>query len=831
MLFILPHISEFPDRFHEEELFRVWGSEAVETAKVKNLPTIESFFDREWITRYFLTINFGHFLLVTSRIFFDSWITSLNFTNSLIGILICIMIFFLGKIMYGNLAGSLCGFFSASSILLIHRVKCGATAQNFGMLLIAISVYLFYLSIKKYNYRKLFISLIGITIGISFFSWVACMITLLIIIFFNAIEFFLNKISYSKESITQKLTYWTVKNYILFISVTTISILIFWKLLIAYLKLPECPLIKFAQIFRFLPFINKSFSYKLPLFRYSLSYNFFCFIGLTFLCSIPVFKDIFADINLYLPGRSLISPFIAILFIIGIFLAIRRKLLADKLNLISIFLLFSIFILRFDHEKFNYIIVALPFILTLSSTSLIYILNLLKLKIQKSNSLILKYLCVSCVLIIILSVGYSGYSSYNYIYSDFNWKENLGSTIFKTPEVVNFIDSNSNPKDCFIVIGGEYTFPLGPFLFLTREKKYKTEIFMSLINKFDKGPNELKKREIKTLKKYNEIYYILAKGPYLIGNPGEPYHTEYRWELFESTHPLLMPVKTFYFNSGTPSVEIYKVTRETPRNKIVNWAAADNSQKELFLDRSANLDSIWIKGPAVNPSVEAGKEKIDLNIALKEDCQLFLNLNKTKSKILISSSLYEKEHLNNAYEFKNVTAGMDPGGSGGKCIQLDSAGEGYIIYKIESPYKIRKLIIQSSPRIYNDFLRKNCVSAWYSIDNKEYVKIYELRSTGLPYLNRWKQKFMKWTHPFNKQSYHTISNLVTDKIYIKFLLEGNKGESQIWANEDHPLKITAELETKGLKRIEFSSGLNKILFKNNLNQTSQLKLILSNSDL
>ena len=222
------------------------------------------------------------------------------------------------------------------------------------------------------------------------------------------------------------------------------------------------------------------------------------------------------------------------------------------------------------------------------------------------------------------------------------------------------------------------------------------------------------------------------------------------------------------------------------------------------------LEAIQIEGEAENLTL-SGDEGI-VTIPMKTFSSMKATIAFDEGSRILFEPLFDSEsYRDEAFYVANLSLKkMDERGF----LELDGAS-GYLIYKLESPFPIERLEMRSNPRVFNDVERKNAVSAFYSVDGREYKKIYEVRSDGSGDWVVYHDPVTGSTFhngTYERETYHALYP-GSPHVYVKFLLEGKAGEVQLWSTKrdwNHWLMFDAWVDTSSLPRPEPGEGLNRL---------------------
>lgn len=152
-----------------------------------------------------------------------------------------------------------------------------------------------------------------------------------------------------------------------------------------------------------------------------------------------------------------------------------------------------------------------------------------------------------------------------------------------------------------------------------------------------------------------------------------------------------------------------------------------------------------------------------------------LTSSKMSFKIIFEPKKWKKE----IFDQQNLICQEAEGGNF-LWVRPKTSSGGYLVYKIESPYLIKKIESITNPRIHNDREKKNFLRFSYSVDGIKYYKIYELRSKG----------YGTMTGIFETPMDNTIQPK-SKVVYLRF--DFSEENAQLWATRKHPIIFNVEV--------------------------------------
>jgi hypothetical protein len=757
------------------------------------------------------------------------------FLASLVGFLTVIVTYYAGKTMYGRTVGFLSALLLGSSLFFVIQTRTASGFLAIAPLMAILAAYLFYTAHKTKDRKYLWYC--GLALGLSFFNGYPLSFLIIPILGF----FFLWNFRFGSflRNFTKVRTIWKqsidgsgesallgLRDYI---TMAIVAISLFMLLTVAWSLYANVPAM---DTYNEISGPRTLGQMRLDNLDAIISQKGTGYFGLTWLPQTTewkiatekrYWKVIFLEMDPWeslngvhdqqqLAGRPMVAPFATIFFFAGILAMLWRRSMADKLCLVWLGVTKFAFTLPMGFAPRS-LMIAAPVIYLTAAVGLVYSFQLLEKKIGR----IYREEKVRKVLMVLFAGGllFTVSMTYGEVFREYYGMDANIERLVGTNEVGRYISENSNPNDTVLVLGEIMAVPYDAIFLSTSGKPYKVLYWWDdvLLGKLGgRGPSgtiapKLDDWEKEVLKNNSEIIYVFATGARYNKIPGWNLYDQPPWNEFEELHPGIEPVKRTYFSNGIPSSVVYVVNRSTPRNNYLTLRSKPDS--EFYSSSDDNISFINIQGGGKNPYLLIGNDSFTLPMDVPPSMEVSITFDKN-SRILFEPLIESKDYEKDIFEQKNL---IFMAGAGRSFLELDGSS-GYLIYKIESPFKIERLDIRTNPRVFNDRNRKNAISAYYSTDNKSYKRIYEVRSSGNSDWANYRDQITgnTWNNGiYDRETYDVIypdSNIV----YIKFSFEGYPGEAQLWSRGEgnHWLMFDAKVDTSSMKKFEVKKGLNTV---------------------
>lgn len=523
-----------------------------------------------------------------------------------------------------------------------------------------------------------------------------------------------------------------------------------------------------------------------------------------------LYKAFFFDMNVprqghqhFLAGRAMLSPFLSPFFIVGILIALKQRKNFDKMLILWLAIVFFFYGFVADFQV-RYFLVVAPAIYVISARGMIYL-------VEKTNKLLF-FLLLIMVVIPYLLITYRDY----YVFlpkQAFKFEQYDGQE-----EMANFIKNNYDPKETFLVMGNVWNLPPQNFVFYTWKKNYQwyfwdyrskpvlyTPIERDVIDanastvgeKFQVQKfNDWEREKLKTHKK---IIYIF--GFYNIDlTPTR------EWLFFQKIRPFLEPKKIILAANGLPQIGIYEVTPDLLSITGLQFSLAENNLQKFIVGAPTETKAIILTGKTERPKIFLNESTLELPVTIYPSEKMTIIFDdknyseKNSASFVFNPSFSGNNFAADLYRGENVTnvpsASLVIGGQNQK---------GELVYKLEAPQPINKLNILFFPIILNDEQKKNYLRLSYTIDEKTYKTIYELKSDGSG----------GWVGLWEKQERLIISPK-TKVVYLKFELSSD--QAQLSSSDTQTMSFEGEFNWSP-KPLVIQPGENRLWFTGGGEQT------------
>jgi hypothetical protein len=463
-------------------------------------------------------------------------------------------------------------------------------------------------------------------------------------------------------------------------------------------------------------------------------------------------------------GQPGISFLIALSMLFGLTTMVHTKSMADRLLLCAMMVLaiFIFFLLFFDTR---YMMVTLPILYLIAGVGT---QQFMKVMLKNVQNRIFIFLFIG---ILLYGLGYVVYKNYNYYFQEYAARDGYLGRFYGRVQAGNYVAKNYEPKDTFIILGDKLTVPEDIFTFATYPKSFEYKFWEDIKNSYKDFEDEVFKRKEK-------MVFIFSNGHDFLEMPGFRYGEPVSWDEFENLYPYIPPSHTISSARGWPVISVFELHKADANARIAPLLknANDLDLKIAGLKLSGGIKKYDLK-------INGSDQKLHLDILPSMEV-LFLP-NKT-GKLKFAPYFKDANYTRDIFEQKNIILSKEDS----RYLELSSSGEGYVVYKIESPTKMMSLDIETHPRLYNDVAKLNSITALYSYDGIAYSVLYKAKSNGSD----------KWDLHFYRDTFHTI-HPNAKVVYIKFILKGKQGQSQLWSpppvepiGKHYTMKFVAKIE-------------------------------------
>lgn len=731
---------------------------------------------------------------------------------SFLGFLTVLVTYYTGKAMYGWSVGILSALLIGTSLFFVIQTRTASGYLVIAPLMTVLVTCLFYTAHKKEEKRYLWYS--GIALGFGFFNGYPTSFLLIPILGF----FTLWNFSFRNRKVLLKL-----RDYLIMVF---LAVSMFIALTIGWSKYANLPaLATYHQIIE-----DRTLGQLRMRNVTEIMANKGDYFGITWLPKNKEWKIatekrfwrvIFWEMDPWetlegthnqqqLAGRPMVAPFATVFFFIGILTMIWQRSMADKFCLVwlAVTKFAFTFVAGFTPRL---LMAAAPVIYLTAAVGLMRSLEFLEKKSKNMRKVLL--------ILIVGGLAFTAYKAYREVFHEYYGMDGNINHYVGTYELGRYIGYNFNPEDTILVLGEISAIPYDAIFLYTSGKPYKVLYWWDDILKEKlggRGPagitvSKLNEWEKEILKNKSNIIYIFATGARYNKIPGWNLYNQVEWNEFKELHPGLEPVKKVYFSNGIPASELYVVSRSTPKSNYLS-VKGDNLNSDFYSSSEGYVSFIKIRGGGKNPTLSIGNNSFILPMDVSPSMEASISFDKN-SRIIFEPLFNSQDYEKDIFEQKNLALVKSEDKSFLEMIDQSA----YLIYKIESPFKIERLDIRTDPRLFNDKMKKNIISASYSTDNKEYKKIYEVRSDGSGHWAVYRDLITGKT--FNNGIYEreTYSVIYPDSnvVYIKFNFEGFPKEAQFWSRreDNHWLMFDARVDTSSLKKPEVKKGLNTLRAK------------------
>ncbi len=730
------------------------------------------------------------------------------FLSAFFGLLTVLAVYFTGREFYSKEVGFLSGIILSSMLLFALISRSGSGFYTLQTFFFVLTVF-FFLSAHR-DKKFVYLLLSGISTAFLFFNGYPTGYTILPILLLYLIVI-------STKSFKKNTFRFGIKEYLaagsVFISVF-IALAVLWSL---YANLAPLNVLDAIASTR-AAYQNQYFSPNTLEIKLKTILNFF----MTVFIQTPVIESLRGThIQLNIIRHPIISPLISVFFITGLYCITRRRNPADILFIVwsgLSLIIFTVFLKSYPRTLFF----VLPAISIIAANGIVYIVKWFD-RFRNDKKILKSYVSIFLVMGLALNAYYIQHDMFTYVYGTMGGNINR---FYGMSAVATYINQNGEPEKTEVVLGDSILTPYDAFYFYTYGKPYPVlywwdDLLYKELGGRGDAVNKLYAWETQVLSEKEKIYYLFAVGGKYNEIPGWNLWQQVEWGEFKELHPDLQPVKRIFFPNGIPALELYEVNRTTQPNNHITLDVQDNSEFSIQSASDGYVKFIKIKGAASNLSIldENQSMVIPMNILPGMEVSITHDEN---SRILFEPLFLSENYRNEIYMEEKIYLKENAGWLG----LNDTSGD--LMYKIEAPYRIEKLSIRSNPRVFNDKRKRNSVSMYYSMDGKNFQKVYEVRSDGTGNWTVYSDPITGAAFNdgiYERESYNIIypQNRI---VYILFRLEGAAGEAQLWsANEEHSLMFDAEMDTSFAPKLKLKKGLNR--FKVHAENSTAVKLTIA----
>lgn len=439
-------------------------------------------------------------------------------------------------------------------------------------------------------------------------------------------------------------------------------------------------------------------------------------------------KAFFIDMNVprqghqhFLAGRAMLPLPLSLFFLLGILKAVVKRKDEDKMLLLWTGIIF-LFYLFFADFQIRYFVIIAPIIYILTAQGMVWLA-------EKINKRIFTALLV-------LILGFYLYGTYKDYYvvlpkQAFKLEQYEGQE-----EMANFVKNNYDPKETFIVMGNVWSLPPQNFIFYTWEKKYELYYWDYLLNKVFYTPvgddviktNGLSPGEKFQVEEFNnwekEKLKTFKKFVYIFGFYNIDLTPTREWLLFRQIRPYLQLRKIIFATNGLPQLGIYEENLATLKIGSQGFSLLPNEPQTFNSSSEAEVKSILFAGETEKPVFFINGLSWELPVttypseymAVVFGGKSFFSLNPSFSTNNFKADTYRATNVTNFPSASLVVGGVNQPSE--------------LVYQLGAPQPINKLNILFFPRIFHDIEEQNYLWLSFSSDDKNYQKIYELKSNG-----------------------------------------------------------------------------------------------------
>ena len=541
-----------------------------------------------------------------------------------------------------------------------------------------------------------------------------------------------------------------------------------------------------------------------------------------FIGVIPFTQGLLTHPHQSLPGAPIIEPFVAVFFLAGLVIALRKWTLGDRLCLawVGIGLALPTF---FSWFQPRYTMLALPAIALLAARATPPTVT----RLQRFVSTFWTRLPQLAWGVVLLGVTATLVSSAYSYFGKFASRDGYLLQSVGQAEVGQLVSRLARPEDALVVLGDKVLTNEKQLFFNTGGQHYPFMFWWddllsgTLGGRGELAWSRLGSWEQKVLKEKQKIFYVFGVGPYYYEQPGWNFYKQHDWSEFKQLHPKLDPIRTVYFKSGIPALEIYMVDRSTPRYTSLS-KQGEPGRLEFTSDRHSRFDYLKIEGATRGLNWISQDQSVTLPLASTPGQTLTVTFG-PRSRSELSVSFDSDRFHRDVYQLENLT--RDPE----KPRLVLNAERGRLVYRISAPSKIEKIRLIAMPNLHHDVQRQNRFTIAYSLDGSDYRPVWTEQSDGS---GRWTRVIDQSFPPYQSNEYwiEVLREIRPDveTVFIAFELSGKPKEVELWADAaaGHPMLISASFDGSRLPTPACRKGFNVVEIRG---QAPETRLTLATS--
>ena len=491
-----------------------------------------------------------------------------------------------------------------------------------------------------------------------------------------------------------------------------------------------------------------------------------------------------------IPGYPMIAPLVTVFSIIGLFLLIKKRTIADQLVIpwaIAPYLFYGMY-LGFQPR---YLLVGVPGLALLAARGVVLLEKKLQVIIRGWKIWVPRVIFVGFLV-------WTIYTTLNGYFKDYANNDSEYTAITGQHQMAQYILEYGNPNRQSVVLGTAGLVTYDNFFFNTAGIPYDVKYWDNLLSIFshEAGKSDIATQSYKltswekeTLKTKDRIFYVFSIGPHFYTMPGESVDGQGDLDVFHATHFGLKPVKTIYHTSGIPSLEIYIVDKNLPNFAVSNQIIRPKSKVRMLTD--SNTAGLLFNGKNL--------EKLDYNGLINNQITSFLTTlpNTTKLRINFNNDIdinftpfSSFDDIRYFSQKDNISDSPDAPPSYSHCVSLKNNNKiGSFNYDFSSPLEIENITYKSKLRLYNDDQNKNKIKGFVAVKPENYQALFTLASDNKSWHYDYSlNEYSHWTVAGTRNIYYYL-NPMTNFVSYRMIFEGESGRSLICAPIDITLKL------------------------------------------
>ena len=538
-------------------------------------------------------------------------------------------------------------------------------------------------------------------------------------------------------------------------------------------------------------------------------------------------------------GVAILPPILTLFFLIGIITICKKRRQADIVILLFFLLTSAILIFPIRPYAPRVFVFSTPFLLAISSVGIIEAVRLCLVKTRLNrNRYASAGIQITLIGVILLTTGFSSYNMVHYTFM----RERGGNKLWYAGQVdlYDFLKKDGiNNKD-LVILGGSRDIYIWLEPIIANRQKVDSMLYQGVKAIGDDFNNWL----IAQFKDYRRVYFVFPSEYYRIMKPGfnySQYGMKTTYSSFLDANPNIQPAKTVYDGAGLPMHYVYRLDKDSVSLRHLEITSDKDDTLKIATSIENYVQYISVRGPAKALIFKNGRDIHRIPLDTTENMEMYLNFNGESLLEFYPNFESEKDAFVNVFTTQRAgrsSIRLVEGRGGFNWLEIAPGFvDGFLVYKLELPYKITKLDLRTNPRIFNDYLKRNRFTSYISIDDKDYKKIYEVQSNGNERYGRLSPADGRGGDRdtridcagFNEYSTYDVLYPDSKTVYVKFNphSQWRTGDAQL-ISHNKTFIFKARIDTSALKKPLIKNGTEIFLEKGD--SPTEAKIIITLAD-